>query len=110
MTGSLGVTVELAIIRSVFEQAVQDVGSVKIREAMTVKRAKEHTGSKESLDAVQYIAVRRVYHEIVYAHAIVWCMRARLARGRAQCPPQALDFGLVHDDPFPRLVGTWLLF
>ena len=81
-----------------------------IREATTVKRAKEHTGLKEALDAVQYIAVRRVDDAIVYAHAVVGRMRPRHARSRAQCPPKALDFGLVHDDPFLSSVGTWLLF
>ena len=74
---------ELAIVRSVLEQAVQDVGTVDICEAMTVKRAKDHTGLKEPLDAVQYVAVSRVDDAIMHAHAIVGCMRAGLARGRA---------------------------
>lgn len=101
---------EFAIIRSVSEKPVQYVGTVDICEAVAVNSAEHHAGLKEALDAVQDIAVRRVYDSIVHAHAIVECMRARLARGRTQCPPQALYFGLVHDDPFPRLVGTWLLF
>lgn len=101
---------ELAIVRSVFQQAVQDVGSVEICEIVSMERAKDHTRLKKTLDTMQDIAVRRVDDSIVHAHAVVWCMRAGLARGRAQCPPQGLDFGLVHDDPFPRLLELGYYF
>nr|DAI34269.1 MAG TPA: hypothetical protein [Bacteriophage sp.] len=101
---------EVVIIGQIREQAVQDVGAVEIRELVAVESAKDRTRLKKTLDTVQDIAVRRVDDSIAHAHAVVWCMRTRLTRGYAQCPPQALYFGLVHDDPFPRLLELGYYF